>query len=620
MQRVPQSPTLAQSSFGFLEAYPDAIAVHRLGTILYLNSAGLRLIGATSPEQVLGRNVIEFVHADSRELVVERLKQSATGTAGQLLDERFISLDGAALDVQVVSLPIALDDGPATQLIVRDVTEQRRLERLAVDHTFTQQALELAESAAGLGVWDWRVGSEELRWTKGVEPLHGLAPGTFRGTFEHFLEAIHPDDRARLLSEVEAALAKGGGDEFESRMRVRAADPERWILGKGRVFRDEDGQAVRMVGIALDVTALTQAQVRLAEQQAFLRLVTGLLPANVAYFDTDERYRFVNDTYRSWFGVEPSDVIGRTAEEFMGRKAYAICAPHLRRALAGEPAELRMDILNPAGGRRHLHAQYVPDRREDGSVRGVVALINDVTPLHQATESLEAALAAKDDFVGFTTHELKTPLTVLLGLSNVLARRAATLSASDLEEIGASMEREARRLEETVENMLLLARAERGNADEPALLHRCVEQLLHSRRWRPAERPWTLGVSGTPGVVLAPAGWLQHLVENLVSNAEKYSPEQSPIEVEVKEEEGAVVLLVNDRGRGVSESEAESLFEPFFRSRFDQSNIPGIGLGLTVCRKLVQRLGGEVWLRPREGGGTEAGFRLPVSLDVEGAD
>lgn len=512
-------------------------------------------------------------------------------------------------------MPISLPDGPATQLIIRDVTAQRQLERQAADDTFTREALELAENAVGLGVWDWTVGTDTLRWTKGLEPLHGMAPGTFRGTFEHFLEAVHPEDRPGLLAAIDAATRVGGSDEFEARMRVWNADAERWILGKGKVFRDETGQAVRMAGIGLDVTALTKTQIELEEQQAFLRLVTGLLPANVAYFGTDERYKFVNDTYRSWFGVDPREVVGRKAEEFMGRKAYAICAPSLRRAFAGEPAELRMDVFNPEGGRRYLHAQYVPDLREDGTVRGVVALINDVTALQHATESLEAALAAKDDFVGFTTHELKTPLTVLIGLSNILSRRADTLTAPELQEIGTSMERESRRLEETVENMLLLARAERGTSDEPALLHRHAQQLLHSRKWLSRNRPWTLEVHGEPGVTVAPAGWLQHLIENLVSNAEKYSPEESLIEVEVWERSPFVELLVKDRGRGISEEDMEHLFEPFFRSHSEDTNIPGIGLGLTVCRKLVQRLGGEVWLRPREGGGTEAGFRLPVLLE-----
>ena len=617
---TPERPGVAPLEF--LEAYPDAVAIHRRGELMYVNRAGLRLVGAASADEVLGRSVLEFVHPDSRAVVVQRMQRTAEGSTADLIDERFITLTGEPLDVQVVAIPIVLVDGPATQLIVRDVTELRRMERLHSEleaeanrarsaYTFTQEALDLAEDAAGLGVWDWDVSTGALRWTNGLEPLHGMEPGSFRGTFEHFLEAVHEADRPGLLAVIDSALKGDSGGQFEARMRVN--NGQRWILGKGRVFRDEQGTPLRMVGIGLDVTERTKAEMALDEQRDLVRLVTGLLPANVAYFDKDERYRFVNETYRTWFGVEPESVIGKTAREFMGKRAYEICAPSLRRALAGEPAELEMDILNPAGGRRYLQARYMPDIAADGSVRGVVALINDVTALHHATAALEVALAAKDDFVGFTTHELKTPLTVIIGFANVLARRAAELDAEALTEIGQSLDQEGRRLEEIVENMLLLARAERGGTDEPALLHRSAEKVLKTRRWRPEARPRSFRVTGSPGITVAPGGWLEHVIENLLSNAEKYSEPSAPIDVEVAADGEFARLTVLDRGRGVTAEESARLFEPFFRARPDEVGVPGIGLGLTVCRKLVARLGGEIWLRPRDGGGTEAGFRVPIS-------
>jgi PAS domain S-box-containing protein len=357
----------------------------------------------------------------------------------------------------------------------------------------------------------------------------------------------------------------------------------------------------------------------LAEQESLLRLVTGLLPANVAYFDANERYRFVNETYRVWFGVDPASIVGKTAREFMGKRAYEICAPSLRKALAGEPCELEMDILNPAGGRRYLHARYIPDVAADGSIRGCVALINDVTGVREGTTRLEAALAARDDFVGFTTHELKTPLTVILGFADVLARRSEELGTNTVREIAELLLQDARRLDEIVENMLMLARADRGASDEPALVHRAAAKALNSRRWRMPGQQHSLAVIGEPGLVLAPVGWIETVIDNLVSNAEKYG-DGSKIEVSVEAEPGHVCLRVMDRGRGVSEEQAAEVFEPFFRANPQEPGVPGIGLGLTVCRKLILRLGGEIWLRPRPGGGSEAGFRLPrAHMDADEA-
>jgi signal transduction histidine kinase len=222
-------------------------------------------------------------------------------------------------------------------------------------------------------------------------------------------------------------------------------------------------------------------------------------------------------------------------------------------------------------------------------------------------------LAAREDFIGFTTHELKTPLTVILGFADVLSRRANELPSSTVAEVAELLLQEARRLEEIVENMLLLARSERGPADEPVLLHRIAETVLKNRHWRLPTRERQLLVVGTPGLVSAPTGWTDQVIENLVSNAEKYGDPESPIEVEIRDEGIAVSLTVRDRGRGITADEEKQLFEPFFRANPLEPGVPGIGLGLTVCRKLIGRLGGEIWLRPREGGGAEAGFRLPLA-------
>jgi signal transduction histidine kinase len=223
---------------------------------------------------------------------------------------------------------------------------------------------------------------------------------------------------------------------------------------------------------------------------------------------------------------------------------------------------------------------------------------------------LQDALEAKDSFIGFVSHELKTPLTALLGFSDVLARRIDQIDADTTREIAALLVNETRRLDEIIENLLMLARGERGAEDEPVLIRRIVPSVVRNHRWRFGAREVKLNAEGEIGAVPAPMGWIEQVVENLLSNAEKYSPPGSPIEIDVHTEPGWVIVRVLDRGRGISEEDAREVFEPFFRAS-PRAGAAGIGLGLTVCKKLTERLGGEIWLQPREGGGAEAGFRVP---------
>ena len=317
-----------------------AIAIHR-GGIPYLTRKGWTSSKRRTPRRC-GPKRPRFREYDSRATVVERQRRTGAGEPANLLSERFVTANGEPLDVEVVALPVNLEDGPATQLVVRNVTELRRAERenarLAAEavqalagHQFTQEALELAESAAGLGVWDWTLGTNELRWTKGLEPLHGMEPGTFRGTFEHFLEAVIEEDRPALQRSIDEAMSEDSGDAFEARMRVKHQTGLRWVLGKGRVFRADDGQHPQGVGIGLDVTDRTAIELALAERETLLRLVTGLLRR------TSRISIRTNGTVRqrnlsNWFGVEPGAVLGQNARESW-RRAYELCA-----ASIGEPS------------------------------------------------------------------------------------------------------------------------------------------------------------------------------------------------------------------------------------------------------------------------------------------
>ena len=118
-------------------------------------------------------------------------------------------------------------------------------------------------------------------------------------------------------------------------------------------------------------------------------------------------------------------------------------------------------------------------------------------------------------------------------------------------------------------------------------------------------------------IVEAERTHLELLVENLVGNAAKYSPEGSPIDVRVEEGEDEVRVLVLDRGIGLDEQPTAGLFEPFYRGETARSTAGGVGIGLAACRRIVHLLGGRIWARSRDDAGAEFGFALPIAPDVD---
>ena len=259
---------------------------------------------------------------------------------------------------------------------------------------------------------------------------------------------------------------------------------------------------------------------------------------------------------------------------------------------------------------------------EAGAMIGAVNVLVDITERRRAENNLRAtaeALAAsssvKDDFLGLVSHELCTPVTTIFGNASLLRDRGERLSAQDRSAMVSDIAVDAERLLGIVENLLLLTRVTSGSQVElePQVLNHVIRRAVHSYRSRHPERQITLRSVPDQAIVEADAGYLETLLENLISNADKYSPPGAPIEVRVMRRGDAAEVIVRDRGIGFTEDEIHKLFTPFYRGEAARMNNNGVGIGLTVCRRLVETLGGTMAARPRRGGGSEFSFTLPLA-------
>src|SRR5437899_10687189 len=113
-----------------VEFSPNSICVHRDGKLLYVNPAGVRLFGAKNLDELVGRSVLDFIHADSLPIVTERIRHVGAGKTAPLIEEKFVTLDGDARDVEVTSIPIIYERAPAAQVIIRDITQRKQGEAL----------------------------------------------------------------------------------------------------------------------------------------------------------------------------------------------------------------------------------------------------------------------------------------------------------------------------------------------------------------------------------------------------------------------------------------------------------------------------------------------------------
>jgi PAS domain S-box-containing protein len=302
--------------------------------------------------------------------------------------------------------------------------------------------------------------------------------------------------------------------------------------------------------------------------------------------------------------------------------AHADCpmAVALREA---RPVRGRLLIAErPDGSTVVIEPHPNPIHDVDGVLVGGINVLIDVTERQHAEEALAAtaeALAmsssARDDFLGLVSHELRTPVTTIYGNARLLLQRRDRLPDEEIAMIG-DIAADAERLLAIVENLLLLSRLQAGVAPdlEPQLLGHVVEHEIATFRQRRPKRVVSFSAPGQHVVVEADRAYVTLLIQNLLSNADKYGG-PGPIEVILEDDSTEARVIVLDRGLGIEGVDPEDLFTPFFRTKLAQKVAGGIGLGLPVCRRIVEAMGGRIWAAPRDGGGAEFGFALPVSWE-----
>ncbi|HWO72311.1 MAG TPA: ATP-binding protein [Dehalococcoidia bacterium] len=274
---------------------------------------------------------------------------------------------------------------------------------------------------------------------------------------------------------------------------------------------------------------------------------------------------------------------------------------------AGPQIELAREVTRRAG------LALLAAEERHGAQRELALRRRVEEDLREHQRKLNEALAAKDEFLGLVSHELRTPLTTIRGNADILRRRPDLpddVRSQAIYDIAA----ESERLNRIIENMLYLARLEAGKRPElePVLLHHVVTHATADFCRQMPKADVRLGDIDRDLIVEGNEEYIQQILQNVLSNAVKYSPPGSTIEVEVSRSGSNAVISVADRGIGINQHDASRLFEPFFRDTIEGRHISGLGIGLAVCKRLAEAQRGTMEARPREGGGSVFSLLLPV--------
>jgi signal transduction histidine kinase len=256
----------------------------------------------------------------------------------------------------------------------------------------------------------------------------------------------------------------------------------------------------------------------------------------------------------------------------------------------------------------------------DGVYLGSVLDVRDITvekqaelALRESDEQLRAAARLKDEFLGLVSHELRTPISTILGNGLLLSRNWRAIAEDDRTQALSDIASEAEKLQEIIENLLLITRMEAGYLEsEPLALERLIEDSIADFHRMHPERHLSFTAATPIPPVMGQPTLVPLVMRNLLSNADKYSPAGAPIELSLRydAESGCVEASVRDYGIGLDPADTETVFEPFFRSTRSQKYAKGMGLGLAVCKRVTEAQGGRIWVEPQ----ADTGLRFVLQM------
>jgi PAS domain S-box-containing protein len=367
--------------------------------------------------------------------------------------------------------------------------------------------------------------------------------------------------------------------------------------------RYDDGDLLTAEELARRATmAIENARLfRQAEERAQAARVLATIGDGVFLLDRGGRIRLWNAAAERITGIVEADVLGRTAATAI--PGWESLEARIPIAHAGEPTSPESVPLEVDESELWISVSAV------GYEEGTVYAFRDLTE-ERALESM------RQDLVATVSHELRTPLAAIYGAALTLRRDDVELEHALRDKLLEVVVEEAGRLSEIVNDLLLASQLDSGklriNIEQCDPLEIVQLEIDAARLHAPAGVELALKAPQSLPQVAADAGQLRQVISNLIDNAIKYSPDGGRVTIALEERDHHVQFAISDAGLGIPATEQARIFEKFYRLDPDMNRgIGGTGLGLYICRELVRRVDGRIWVESRAGEGSTFYVEVP---------
>jgi PAS domain S-box-containing protein len=663
---------------GLVENSPDAVVIYVDGIIVFTNQEGIRMVGAKTREEVIGKPVLQFIHPDSLESIIKRMEEVILdNNSSETVEEKFINLDGKPIDVEIKAIPTYFEHKPAVQVIIHDISRRKQstFELNKINRVYSlisqinnlilrsKNREELLQEICSIAV---TYGKFRMSWI-GILDDDGKTVNT--AAFSGVEEGFFKNENEILILEEPRGNGPTGTAMREGRTVICnniATDTimERWrdrakelgyrssisipivvldkIIGSFNLYSEDTNsfsleeevelleKITQNIAFTLESIIFEEDRIKTQEKIKQLSQAVEQSPVTIVITNTKGEIEYVNPKFSETTGYSFDEAVGQNPRMLKSGQTSAAEYKELWQTLAagnewhGEFHNIRKD-----GESYWESASISPILNVQGKTTHYIAIKEDITArknaeneLIKAKEKAEESDRLKLAFLANMSHEIRTPMNGILGFTELL--KAPHLSGEEQQEYIEIIEKSGKRMLNIINDIISISKVESGQI-EISLSETNVNEQIHyiNTFFKPEAKQKGIQLNiakelaSKDTFIKTDREKLYAILTNLVKNAIKFTNGGS-IEFGCEKKQGMLEFFVKDTGLGISNSQKKIIFERFRQANETISRShEGSGLGLAISKAYVEMLGGKIWVKSEEGKGSTFYFTIPFQSEYK---
>ncbi|MCB2203319.1 PAS domain S-box protein [bacterium] len=514
---------------------------------------------------------------------------------------------------------------------VQDISQQRDAEESLLKEQEKLRGI-IENAADGIMLMDEN--ARVIEWSPAMVRITGIPRDEAIGSYYWDIQArlALPEDHAaydvreqtrQLIEEYLVTEQSNWINKLSDRWILRSDGERRYI--EMASFPVRSSQGLLTGSVTRDITEVKLAEMDLAEKNRQLQTLIQAIP-DMVYFKDDHLHNIIaNEAFASWLGKSIGQVVGKQDSDLLPDELAVSREENDRHVLESGRPRRREEVSRSSkdGGIQYFDTVRVPLKNADGKASGLVGVSRDITErkvaellLEEQNRELKERNQELDTYTHSVAHDLKNPLSLILGYAEMVQTEGEELDVEEIREYMGNILFNGRKMISIINALLLLASVRKEEiATEFLDMRQIVDDAIRRMQKLANESDVSLILPDTWINAVGFPAWIEEVWVNYIGNAIKHGGKGVTVEIGMEREGSMVRYFVRDNGQGIAEEHFNDLFLPF--TRLSQAKTEGHGLGLSIVRRIVEKLGGVVDVSSKLGVGSTFSFTLPGDFPAE---